>query len=46
MNDPGVDEPINDAAEDLEHNPYEHEQKKEEEEEENFLDPSRWWFGG
>lgn len=45
MNDPGIDEPISDATKDLEHNPYEHQQKQEEQEEENFLDPSRWWFG-
>lgn len=39
MNDPGVDEPISNAAQDLEHNPYNSVQKEEEEEEQDFLDP-------
>ncbi|KAF1992331.1 voltage-gated potassium channel [Aulographum hederae CBS 113979] len=44
MNDPGVDAPISDAAKDMEHDPYTHEEQQEEEEERDFLDPSRWWF--
>ncbi|KAF2104383.1 potassium channel [Rhizodiscina lignyota] len=50
MNDPGLDSPVNEAAKDLEHNPYQHLQEEEEAEEENFLDPrygliiDRWWF--
>ncbi|KAL1648335.1 hypothetical protein SLS58_002088 [Diplodia intermedia] len=44
MNDPGVDEPISNAAQDLEQNPYDSAEKKREEEEQDFLDPSRWWF--
>ncbi|TKA81160.1 hypothetical protein B0A49_02009 [Cryomyces minteri] len=40
MNDPGVDEPIEKAAKDIERDPYEHQQREEEEEEENFLDPT------
>jgi hypothetical protein len=39
MNDPGVHEPIHEAAEDVDNNPYEHEEELEIEEEENFLDP-------
>jgi potassium channel subfamily K len=39
MNDPGVDEPVRDAAEDLDRNPYLHEEKLEEEEEQDYLDP-------
>jgi potassium channel subfamily K, other eukaryote len=39
MNDPGIDKPVEDAAEDLEKNPYEKEQKLEEQEEMDFLDP-------
>jgi potassium channel subfamily K, other eukaryote len=39
MNDPGLDEPMKEAAEDLERDPYEHDQNQEEEEEQNFLDP-------
>jgi len=39
MNDPGVDGPIQEAAEDIERNPYEEVQKQEEEEEQDFLDP-------
>jgi potassium channel subfamily K, other eukaryote len=38
MNDPGVDGPIQEAAEDIERNPYEEVQKQEEEEEQDFLD--------
>ncbi|KAK7551653.1 potassium channel-like protein [Phyllosticta paracitricarpa] len=44
MNDPGVDRPINDAAEDLENNAYESIREQVAEEEQDFLDPSRWWF--
>ncbi|OJD37454.1 potassium channel [Diplodia corticola] len=44
MNDPGVDEPISNAAQDLEQDPYEGTEKQREEEEQDFLDPSRWWF--
>ncbi|OCL04822.1 voltage-gated potassium channel [Glonium stellatum] len=44
MNDPGVDGPIQEAAEDIERNPYEEAQKQEEKEEQDFLDPGRWWF--
>ncbi|KAK7731422.1 hypothetical protein SLS57_001361 [Botryosphaeria dothidea] len=39
MNDPGVDEPISNAAQDLEQNPYNSAEKDEEEEEQDFLDP-------
>ncbi|KAE9982803.1 hypothetical protein BLS_005385 [Venturia inaequalis] len=39
--DPGVDAPIQEAAE---ANPYEKQEELEEEEEEDYLDPSRWWF--
>ncbi|GME65430.1 potassium channel [Neofusicoccum parvum] len=44
MNDPGIDEPISNATQDLEQTPYNSVQKEEEEEEQDFLDPSRWWF--
>lgn len=44
MNDPGVEEPIKQAAEDVEKDPYEREEELEQEEEEDFMDPSRWWF--
>lgn len=40
MNDPGLDKPIADGAQDVEQNPYEEQQKKEQEEEQDFLDPS------
>jgi potassium channel subfamily K, other eukaryote len=39
MNDPGLDRPMKKAAEDLESDPYEHDQKQEEEDEQNFLNP-------
>jgi hypothetical protein len=40
MNDPGVDGPINDAANDVENNnPYEKQQEEEEKDEDDFLDP-------
>lgn len=39
MNDPGVDEPISNAAQDLEQNPYNSVEKQEEQEEQDFLDP-------
>jgi potassium channel subfamily K, other eukaryote len=38
MNDPGVDEPIQEAAEDLEHDAYDDE-KQMTEEEQRYLDP-------
>jgi hypothetical protein len=38
MNDP-IDEPIHEAAKDLDRNEYEHDEELEVEEEENFLDP-------
>ncbi|KAL1612713.1 hypothetical protein SLS60_000942 [Paraconiothyrium brasiliense] len=44
MNDPGLDEPAQQAAEDVEENVYEADQEKAEAEEQDFLDPSRWWF--
>lgn len=40
MNDPGLDEPMKEAANDLERNPYEKDQLQEEEEERDYLDPS------
>jgi potassium channel subfamily K len=43
MNDPGHHEPINDAAEDVEHDAY-NDEKQMKEEEQRFLDPGRWWF--
>ena len=39
MNDPGVGGPIQEAAQDIERNPYEEVRKQEEEEEQDFLDP-------
>jgi len=39
MNDAGVDEPIHQAAKNVDNNPYEDEEELEVEEEENFLDP-------
>ncbi|KAL1634537.1 hypothetical protein SLS56_002230 [Neofusicoccum ribis] len=39
MNDPGIDEPISNATQDLEQTPYNSVQKEEEEEEQDFLDP-------
>ncbi|KAF2440773.1 potassium channel-like protein [Karstenula rhodostoma CBS 690.94] len=44
MNDPGLDEPAQQAAEDVEENVYEADREKAEAEEQDFLDPSRWWF--
>ncbi|KAJ4293134.1 hypothetical protein N0V90_008416 [Kalmusia sp. IMI 367209] len=44
MNDPGLDKPAEQAAEDVERNVYEADKEKAEAEEEDFLDPSRWWF--
>ncbi|KAJ9660957.1 hypothetical protein H2201_006685 [Coniosporium apollinis] len=43
MTEPAPTEAVEDAAQDVEHNPYEHQQKQEEEEQ-DFLDPSRWWL--
>jgi len=40
MNDPGLHESINDAGQDIEHNPYKQEGEQEEDEEQDFLDPS------
>jgi potassium channel subfamily K len=42
--DPGLDEPAQAAADDVERNVYEADYKQAEEEEQDFLDPSRWWF--
>ena len=39
MNDPELHTTINDAAKDVERDPYEKVQKEEEEEEADFLDP-------
>ena len=44
MNDPGLDEPAQEAAQHVEANPYEEDRKQAEKEEQDFLDPSRWWF--
>ncbi|KAF2022036.1 voltage-gated potassium channel [Aaosphaeria arxii CBS 175.79] len=43
--DPGLDEPAQEAAQDVEQNgKSQEEQKQADEEEQTFLDPSRWWF--
>lgn len=39
MNDPGLDEPAQQAAEDIEENVYEADKEKAEAEEQDFLDP-------
>ena len=39
MNDPGLDEPAQQAAEDVEKNVYEADKEKAEAEEQDFLDP-------
>ena len=39
MTEPAPTEKVNEAAEDIEHNPYEHQQQEEEKEEQDFLDP-------
>ena len=39
MNDPGLEEPAQQAAEDVEKNTYEDDRKKAEAEEQDFLDP-------
>jgi potassium channel subfamily K, other eukaryote len=48
MNDPGLDEPINSASEQVkEQNPLEDDDNSdmdEEEEEQNFLLPAKWWY--
>ncbi|KAF2642892.1 voltage-gated potassium channel [Massarina eburnea CBS 473.64] len=44
MNDPGLDEPAQKAAQDVEKNGKEQDQEKAEAQEQRFLDPSRWWF--
>jgi len=43
MNDPGLDEPISNDAENVEHQKRD-EKEEAEEDEETFLEPSRWWF--
>ncbi|KAL1611439.1 hypothetical protein SLS59_000158 [Nothophoma quercina] len=46
MNDPGLDKPATQAAEDVEANNTQYDLDKEqaEEEEQEFLKPGRWWF--
>ncbi|KAF2691837.1 voltage-gated potassium channel [Lentithecium fluviatile CBS 122367] len=44
MNDPGLDQPAQQAAQDVEKNTGEQEMDEAECEEQDFLDPSRWWF--
>ncbi|KAF1841469.1 potassium channel-like protein [Cucurbitaria berberidis CBS 394.84] len=47
MNDPGLHEPANEAAQDAEdkvQNDDKKEDKQAEDEEDEYLDPSRWWF--
>lgn len=43
MNDPGLEEPIENDAEDVENQKGENQDEKVEEEK-AFLKPSRWWF--
>ncbi|KAF7889428.1 uncharacterized protein EAF01_010921 [Botrytis porri] len=43
MNDPGLDEPISNDADDVE-NQQRDERDETKEDEEAFLEPSRWWF--
>ena len=43
MNDPGLDEPIQNDAKDIE-NQKVGENDAKEEDEQAFLEPSRWWF--
>ncbi|ORY09242.1 potassium channel-like protein [Clohesyomyces aquaticus] len=43
MNDPGLDEPAQEAAEHVENN-LEGDREEARKEEQDFLDPSRWWF--
>ncbi|KAF1831826.1 voltage-gated potassium channel [Decorospora gaudefroyi] len=43
MNDPGLDEPQQEAVEDVE-NRIQSEDQQAEREEREYLDPSRWWF--
>ncbi|KAH7406081.1 hypothetical protein DE146DRAFT_433200 [Phaeosphaeria sp. MPI-PUGE-AT-0046c] len=43
MNDPGLHESANEAAQDVEKNGHEDDEQAEHEEQE-YLDPSRWWF--
>ncbi|KAH7402581.1 potassium channel-like protein [Pyrenochaeta sp. MPI-SDFR-AT-0127] len=43
MNDPGLDEPAQEAAQDVE-NLKQKEEDEAEQEEREYLDPSRWWF--
>ncbi|KAF2659307.1 potassium channel-like protein [Lophiostoma macrostomum CBS 122681] len=42
--DPGLDQPAQAAADDVERDVYEADYKQAEEEEQDFLDPSLWWF--
>ena len=46
MNDPGLDDPIVNAGQEVEgkYDPDDDPQDVEEEDEENYLLPSRWWF--
>ncbi|KAH9868467.1 hypothetical protein J1614_007539 [Plenodomus biglobosus] len=43
MNDPGLDQPAQEAAQDVEKN-AQHDDEQAESEEREYLDPSRWWF--
>ncbi|KAJ8062859.1 hypothetical protein OCU04_008114 [Sclerotinia nivalis] len=43
MNDPGLDEPISNDADDVE-NQHRDERDETKEDEDAFLNPSRWWF--
>ncbi|KAI8938071.1 hypothetical protein NX059_005742 [Plenodomus lindquistii] len=43
MNDPGLDQPAQEAAQDVEKN-AQHDEDEAETEEREYLDPSRWWF--
>jgi potassium channel subfamily K, other eukaryote len=42
--DPGLDEPAQEAAHEVEHELYDQDRNQAEREEQDFLDPSRWWF--
>lgn len=42
--DPGLDESAFEAAQHVEEDQNQEEQKQAEAEEQDFLDPSRWWF--
>lgn len=43
MNDPGLDEPISNDAEDIE-NRYQDGEQDAEDDQDTYLQPSRWWF--